>query len=402
VDESNLRDPPEAEDIENVMARRDYYEVLGVNRNASPEEIKRAYRKLAMKYHPDRNPGSKEAEARFKEAAEAYEVLSDGQKKSTYDQFGYDGLQGAFSRGGFQWSDFTHFADFEDILGKLFSESIFGDLFGTRTTRRRAASRQGAHLQVRLKLSLAEIAKGVEKKLRIRRLEMCDACGGTGAAGRDSVKTCATCQGTGEIRRVSRSFFGQFVNVTTCTVCGGSGQVIAQPCPKCGGEGRVRGSTTISVKIPSGVRDGNYIPIRSRGNVGLRGGPPGDVIVYIVEKEDEYFTRRDDDIICEMPISFSQAALGDEVEVPTLDGQVSIRVPPGTQSGKVFRLKGKGIPHLRGYGVGDELVRIVVWTPTKLSQEARRLFTELAKAEGIRPPKPGKNFWGKVKDALGM
>lgn len=384
------------------MATRDYYEILGVSRSASQEEIKRAYRKLALKYHPDRNPGSKEAEEKFKEAAEAYEVLSDAPKKSTYDQFGYDGLRGTFGRGGFQWSDFTHFSDFEDILGNLFGGGLFGDLFGTRTSRRRTAPRRGSDLQVRLKLSLAEIAKGVEKKLRVKRLEKCDACGGTGASGGNSLKTCGSCQGTGEIRQVSRSFFGQFVNVTTCNVCGGSGQIIAHPCSKCGGEGRMRGSTTISVKIPAGVSEGNYIPIRSRGNVGPRGGPSGDVLVFIEEMEDEYFTRRDNDIICEVPISYSQAALGDELEVPTLDSHVKIRIPPGTQSGKVFRLKGKGIPHVRGYGVGDELVKIVVWTPTKLSEEAKRLFAELAETEGIKPPKPGRSFWGKVKDALGM
>jgi molecular chaperone DnaJ len=384
------------------MGTRDYYEILGVSRSASEEEIKRAYRKLALKYHPDRNPASKEAEEKFKEAAEAYEVLSDAQKKSTYDQFGHAGLRGAFGRGGFQWSDFTHFSDFEDILGNLFGGGLFENLFGTRTNRRRAAQRRGSDLQVRLKLSLAEIATGVEKKLRLKRLEKCDACGGTGASGEGSLKTCASCQGAGEIQHVSRSFFGQFVNVTTCNVCGGSGQVIAHPCPNCGGEGRLSGSTTISVKIPAGVSEGNYIPIRSRGNVGPRGGPSGDVLVFIEEKVDEYFTRRDNDIICEVPISYSQAALGDELEVPTLDSHVKIRIPPGTQSGKVFRLKGKGIPHVRGYGVGDELVKIVVWTPTKLNEEAKRLFAQLAKTEGIKPPKPGRSFWGKVKDALGM
>jgi molecular chaperone DnaJ len=388
------------------MAKRDYYEILEVGRNASPEEIKRSYRKLALKFHPDRNPDNKEAEEKFKEAAEAYEVLSDAQKRSTYDRFGHDGLRESFGGGGFQWSDFTHFSDFEDILGGLFGGSIFDNLFGTRTTRqrrtsRRASSQRGSDLQVRLSLTLAEIARGVEKKLRVKRLEKCDACNGTGAADQKALKSCATCQGSGEIRQVSRSFFGQFVNVTTCNVCGGSGRVIARPCSKCRSDGRVQGSTTISVKIPPGVSDGNYIPIRGRGNVGPRGGPPGDVIVSIAEKEDEYFVRHNNDIICEIPISFSQAALGDEVEVPTLDGSATVHIPSGTQSGKVFRLKGKGIPHLRGYRTGDELVKIIVWTPTKLGQEAERLFAELAKTEGIRPPKPGKSFWGKVKDALG-
>ncbi|MFC1683793.1 DnaJ C-terminal domain-containing protein, partial [Candidatus Zixiibacteriota bacterium] len=252
-------------------------------------------------------------------------------------------------------------------------------------------------------LSLAEIGKGVEKKIRVNRLESCDACGGSGAAEEGSVKVCATCGGSGEIRQVSRSFFGQFVNVATCSTCGGSGQVITRPCVGCRGEGRARGTTTISVKIPPGVSDGNYIPIRGKGNVGPRGGPAGDVIVIIAEKEDEYFIRRDDDIICEVPISFSQAALGDEIEVPALDnGQLPLRIPPGIQSGKVFRLKGKGIPHLRTHGAGDELVRIVVWTPTKLDGQAKELFTRLAGSDGIQPPEPGKNFLSKLKDALGM
>ncbi len=388
------------------MAKRDYYDVLGIDRNASPDEIKRSYRKMALKFHPDRNPGDKEAEEKFKEAAEAYEVLSDPDKRSTYDRFGHDGLRGSFSGGGFQWSDFSHFSDFEDILGGLFGGSIFDNLFGTRTTRgrragRRTASQRGSDLHVRLSLSLAEIARGVEKRIRVKRMEKCDGCEGTGAAEREALKTCTACQGSGEIRQVSRSFFGQFVNVSSCNVCGGSGTVIARPCPRCGGDGRTQGSTTISVKIPPGVSDGNYIPIRGRGNVGPRGGPPGDVIVSIAEKEDEYFVRRDDDIICEIPISFSQAALGDDVEVPTLDGTTTIQLPPGTQCGKVFRLKGKGIPHLRGYRTGDELVKIIVWTPTKLNAEAKKLFSELANTEGIRPPKPGRSLWGKVKDALG-
>jgi len=385
------------------MAKQDYYQTLGIGRDASPEEIKRAYRKLALQCHPDRNPGDADAEERFKRAAEAYEVLSDPEKRATYDRFGHEGLRGSFSGGGFQWSDFSHFQDFEDILGSFFGGGIFGDLFGqSRRGRHRDAVQRGSDLKVTLKLSLAEMAAGVEKKIRVSRMETCGACQGSGAADAEALKTCASCGGAGQVRQVRRSLFGQFVNVTTCQVCGGRGQVITRPCPECNGEGRTRGSTTISVKIPPGVRDGNYIPIREKGNVGPRRGPAGDVIVFIEEKQDEYFQRREDDILCEIPISFSQAALGDEIEVPTLNGSTQLKIPAGTQSGKVFRLKGKGIPHLRSYGSGDQLVVIVVWTPNKLNKEARALFKQLAGVEAIRPPRPGRSFWGKVKDALGM
>jgi len=385
------------------MARQDYYRTLGVGKDASEEQIKRAYRQLALKFHPDRNPGDAEAEEKFKQAAEAYEVLSDPEKRAAYDRFGHEGLQGSFSGGGFQWSDFSHFQDFEDILGSFFGGGVFGDLFGgARRGRRGEASQRGSDLRVNLKLSLAEMASGVEKKIRISRLEPCEACGSSGAADADALKTCTSCGGAGQVRQVRRSLFGQFVNVTTCQACGGRGQVVIKPCPQCNGEGRRKGSTTISVKIPPGVGDGNYIPIRGKGNVGPHKGPAGDVIVSITEKEDEYFHRREDDVICEIPISFSQAALGDEIEVPTLEGSARLKIPAGTQSGKVFRLKGKGIPHLRSYGSGDQLVVIVVWTPDKLDKEARALFKQLAEVEAIRPPRPGRSFWGKVKDALGM
>ncbi len=385
------------------MNGTDYYQTLGVDRDASADQIKRAYRKLALKFHPDRNPGDAAAEEKFKQAAEAYEVLSDPEKKSAYDRFGHEGLRGSFSGGGFQWSDFSHFQDFEDVLGSFFRGGIFGDLFGgSQRGGRREVFHRGSDLKVTLRLSLAEMAAGVEKKIRVNRLETCDGCDGSGAYDDDAVKTCASCGGAGQVRQIRRSLFGQFVNLTTCSACGGRGRIITKPCSKCGGEGRSRGSTTISVKIPPGVRDGNYIPIRGKGNVGPQKGPAGDVIVSLVEEEDEYFQRREDDILCEIPISFSQAALGDEIEVPTLDGSTRLRIPAGTQSGKIFQLKGKGIPHLRSYGSGDQLIVVIVWTPDKLNKEARSLFRQLAELEAIRPPRPGRNFWGKVKDALGM
>ncbi|MFQ6092122.1 MAG: molecular chaperone DnaJ [bacterium] len=385
------------------MAKRDYYEVLGVDRNASEDEIKKAYRKMAMRYHPDRNPGDKHAEEKFKETAEAYEVLSDPQKRSTYDQYGHEGLSGAFSRGGFQWSDFTHFRDFEDILGDLFGGGFFGDIFGTRrgTTRRRGAQR-GSDLQVRLKLTLEEIAKGVEKKIKLTRMQLCSACGGTGAKSTGGMKICPSCHGSGELRQMSRSLFGQFVNVIPCRTCGGEGQLIDQPCPSCAGQGRVRGTSTISVKVPAGVASGNYIPIRGQGDSGPRGGSAGDVVVFIEEKDHPHFERHGDDIIYQLAIGVPQAVLGDEVEVPTLTGKVRMHIPPGTQSGKIFRLKGKGIPHLHGYGNGDQLVKVVVWIPTRLTAEEKRLFQELAGREEFYPPKSGKGFFGKMKEAFGV
>lgn len=384
------------------MAKRDYYEALGIDRDATEEEVKKAYRRMALKYHPDRNQGDKEAEEKFKEAAEAYEVLSDPQKRATYDRFGHDGLRDTFGQGGFQWTDFSHFEDFADILGDFFGrrDSFFDDLFGTRT-RRKPRVRRGPDIQVKLKLSLEEIATGVEKKIKLKRMQRCDACGGTGAGGGASVRTCPTCQGTGQVRQVSHSIFGQFVNVATCPHCDGEGRVIDQPCPTCGGEGRVRETNTVSVRVPAGVSEGNYIPLRGEGSVGLRGGPAGDVVVLIEEKEHPYFERHGDGILYELLISFSQAALGTEMEVPTLTGKVKLHVPPGTQSGKIFRLRSKGIPHLNGYGSGDQLVRVVVWTPTKLSAEERRLFEELAKHEELSPPKSEKGLFGRVKDAFG-
>ena len=385
------------------MVKRDYYEVLGLNQNASGDEVKKAYRKMAMQYHPDRNPGDKAAEEKFKEAAEAYEVLSDQKKRSIYDQYGHDGLRGTFSQGGFQWSDFSHFRDFEDILGDLLGGSFFGDIFGTRrgTTTRRGPKR-GGDLQVRLKLSLEEIVKGVEKKIKLTRMQACSTCNGTGAKDRDSVKTCPTCHGTGEMRQISRSLFGQVVNVTTCRTCGGEGHVIEQPCPACAGQGRVRGTSTISVKVPQGVATGNYIPIRGQGNAGPHGGPSGDVIVFIEEKEHPHFERHGDDIAYQLAISVPQAILGDDIEVPTLTGRVRMHIPPGTQSGKIFRLKGKGIPHLHGYGHGDQLVRVLVWIPSKLSSKEKQLLQELDTSESFNPPESGKGFFSKMKETFGV
>jgi molecular chaperone DnaJ len=384
------------------MTKRDYYEVLGLSRGSSEDEVKKAYRKLALQYHPDKNPGSKEAEEKFKEATEAYEILKDPQKRSTYDQFGHAGLSGAGGFGGFDFQSF----DLSDALRAFMRDfggfgGIFDDFFGT-TSRTRRGYQKGQDLQVRLKLSLEEIATGAEKKIKLKKLQKCEECEGSGAAKGSSKKTCPKCQGTGQIRRVSRSIFGQFVNVATCDYCSGEGAIIETPCTACRGEGRTKGASTISVKIPPGVTTGNYIQMRSAGNVGPRGGPAGDVIVIIEEEEHKDFQRRGDDIVHETLISFTQAALGDQIPIPTLDGKVELKIPSGTQSGKIFRLKGKGIPHLHGYGKGDELVRVLVWVPTKLSSDEKKLLDELASKENLKPPTGDKSFFDKLKETLGM
>jgi len=385
------------------MTKRDYYDVLGLGRDVGEEDIKRAYRKLALQYHPDRNPGSKDAEGKFKEATEAYEVLKDPQKRARYDRYGHAGVTAG---GGFEGFDFGTF-DLSDALRAFMRDfgsfSIFDDLFGESTARtRRRGGPRGRDLQVRLRLSLEEITTGVEKKIKLKRMVKCDECKGAGAAKGSSKVTCPRCQGAGQIRRVSRSFFGQFVSVAACDYCQGEGEVIQKPCPVCGGLGRIKGVSAITVKVPAGVVTGNYIPVRGSGDVGPRGGVSGDLIVLIEETEHELFRRREDDIIYEIPISFSQAALGDQVEVPTLDGKVNLKIPAGTQSGKIFRLKGKGIPHLQGYGRGDQLVRIVVWTPARLSRDEKALFEKLAQSPGIKPPRASKSFFDKLKHTLGM
>lgn len=390
------------------MAKRDYYEVLSVERGASEDEIKKAYRKLALQHHPDRNPGSKEAEEKFKEATEAYEVLKDPEKRRRYDQFGHVGVGAGAGAGAGGFSDFGFGGfDLSDALRAFMRDfGGFEEFFGAGTPRRSRGERGGAtrgrDLQVRLQLTLEEIANGAEKTIKLRRLVKCETCNGSGAEKGSSKRTCPTCRGSGEIRQVSRSLFGQFVSVSTCTTCGGEGVVVERPCAACGGEGRVRGQSTINVKVPAGVATGNYIPIRGAGDVGPKGGPAGDVYVLIEEEEHPVFTRHENNVICEIPISMIQAALGDEIEVPTLDGRAQIKIPAGTQSGKIFRLKNKGIPHLHAHGKGDELVRVVVWTPTSLSSEDKRLLRELEKSENLRPPKADKSFFTRLRESLGF
>ena len=375
------------------MARRDLYEVLGVAKGASDDEIKKAYRKIAFESHPDRNPGDKAAEQRFKEATEAYEVLRDEQKRARYDRFGHAATEGAPAPG-----DFSGF-DLADALRAFMrdfgGEGGFEDLFGGRGGA--AGPRRGDDLQVRLKLGLEEIASGVEKKIRVKHLHVCATCGGRGGKGE---AICRQCDGRGQVRHVQQSFFGQFVNIATCPRCHGEGRTLREPCRDCEGEGRVSQSETISVKVPAGVSTGNFIPLRGMGDAGPHGGPAGDLIVLIEEKPHPVFDRAGDDLRVDVPISFATAALGGRIEVPTLDGAAAaVEVAAGTQTGKIARVRGKGLPGLRG-GHGDLLARLIVWVPSKLSGAERKQLEELGRGEGLKPPRPGKSLFERVKDSL--
>jgi len=372
----------------------EFYDLLGVSRDASEAEIKKAYRKLAMEYHPDRNSAS-EAEARFKEITEAYEVLRDPQKRAAYDRYGKAGV-GAGGGFGFHHVDLSEALNIfmRDFGGLGGFESIFGG------GRQRADTRRGQDVRMTVKLSLTEVATGVKKSVKLKTLERCSNCSGSGAKPGTKPTPCSTCGGAGEVRRAARSMFGQFVSVSPCPTCAGEGQVVQQPCEVCRGEGRVRGDRTVVVEIPAGVSSNNYLTLRGQGAAGPRNGPNGDLLVMLDIKEDSRFERQGDDLIYDQPLSFSQAALGCEVEVPTPYGKETVQVPGGTQPETVVRLKGRGLPVLGQNSKGDLLVRLHVWTPERLSEEQERLFRELAKLEG-EPPKRSPGFWSKLKEALG-
>lgn len=381
-----------------MATKADYYDVLGVGRSASPEDIKKAYRKKAVEFHPDKNPGNQEAEAKFKEVSEAYQILSDPNKKARYDRFGHAGVSGAGGSSG----GFGGFADPFDLFREFFEGGAFGSSFGGSSGRRRRSDvMRGSDLQVKLALTLEEIATGVDKTIKLKYMARCADCHGSGAKSGTSTITCPHCNGAGEVRQVSRSVFGQFVNISTCGRCHGQGKIVEQPCPSCSGEGRSRQEKSLKATIPPGAATGNYLTLSGEGDVGPRGGPAGDVIVIVEEKEHDLFERHGNDVIYEMPITFSQAALGDEVEVPTLSGRVSMKIPSGVQSGKILRLRGKGIPELnRPSYQGDQLVRILVWTPQVLTREERELFEKLARISGKEVPKGGRGFFDKIKETF--
>ncbi len=380
------------------MSKRDYYEVLGVERSADEQTIKRAYRKLAKKYHPDLNPGDEEAEKNFKEVSEAYEVLSDKEKRDVYDKFGHDGLNGQAGGGyggfgGFEGFSGQGFGGFEDIFG-----DIFGDMFGGGGHRRRGPQR-GADIEVNLNLTFEEAAFGTKKEVSVNRDENCSKCGGTGAKPGTEKKTCPTCHGTGEVQQVQRTPFGQMMRTGTCPTCHGSGEIIDEPCDKCHGSGKERKRKTFNVDIPEGVYTGAYIPLRGEGELGDKGGPRGDLIIHINVLPHDIFTRNGDDIKCEVSIPFTTAALGGEIKVPTLKGDVNYTIKEGTQTGTTFRFKGKGIKNVRTGKPGDQYVKVKIVTPKRMNDDQKEKLREYAKAMGEDSSEGGKKgFFDKIKE----
>jgi len=381
------------------LSKRDYYETLGVSKEADDKDIKKAYRKLAMKYHPDKNAGDKESEEKFKEINEAYQVLSDPQKRRAYDQFGHAGVDGGgFGQGGYGQGFGGGFGGFEDIFGDVFGD-MFGGGFGG-SARRRNAPQKGNDIRYDARIKFEEAAFGVDREIKIDRQEECEVCGGSGAKPGTSRKTCPTCGGSGEIKTYKDTMFGRMVSATTCHTCRGEGTIVEQPCENCQGRGRVRKTKKIEIKIPAGVDDGSVIKLSGEGEPGLRGGPRGDLYVAISVEPHELFKRDGYDIYYDIPITFVQAALGDEIEVPTLDGKVKYKVAEGTQSGTVFRLKGKGVPHLRTGARGDQYVKVVVEVPRSLSEKQKEILRDFAKETGEEVHEQKKGFFEKVKDKL--
>lgn len=377
--------------------KRDYYEILELGKGASDEEIKKAYRKLAKKYHPDVNPGDKSAESKFKEINEAYEVLSDSQKRGRYDQYGHAGTDpngfGGYGGGGF--GDFD-FGGIGDIFETFFGGSGFG-----RSSRSKGGPQKGNDLKYSMDVTFEEAAFGTEKEISLNRMENCPTCNGSGAKAGTTPTTCKHCNGSGQVQYKQSTPFGQFVNVRACDACRGEGKIISDPCNSCSGKGKTRKSVKLKIKIPQGIDDGQTISLRGEGEPGSKGGPRGDLYIGVRVKAHALFTRQGNDVICEMPITFVQAALGCELEVPTLDGKVKYTIPEATQTGTVFRLKGKGVPHLRGNGRGDQYVRVNIEVPKKLNESQKALLREFAEVSE-ETHEQRKSFFDKMKDALGM
>lgn len=391
------------------MAKRDYYEVLNVSKSASADEIKKSYRKIAMQYHPDRNPGDKAAEEKFKEAAEAYDVLSNPDKKAQYDRFGHAGMGGAASGGYGGGPGGMRMEDIFQNFGDIFGDDMFGSFFGGGGGQRGGGRRQGtrgANLRVKLKMNFAEIANGANKKIKVKKYVSCNTCSGSGAKDKNAVQTCGSCGGSGQVRKVTQTFLGQMQTVTTCPTCNGEGTQITSKCGSCKGEGRVYGEETISLDIPAGVQDGMQLSMGGAGNAGERGGPNGDLLILIEEEKHPHLKRNELDVIYQLHLSFPEVVLGTQVEVPTIDGKAKIKIPAGTQSGKIFRLKGKGFPAFQSYEKGDQLVEVNAWSPQHLTDDERKILEKLKDSNNFQPGpdadkmKEDRSFFDKIKDAF--
>lgn len=383
-----------------MSTKRDYYEILGVTKSASAEEIKKAYRKVAMQFHPDRNPGDKAAEEKFKEAAEAYEILNDADKKAQYDRFGHNAFAqgrggGGFGGGGMNMDDI--FSQFGDIFG----DEGFGSFFGGGGRRGgQGRGTRGSNLRVKIKLNFEEMAKGANKTIKIKKYVKCNTCNGNGAKDKNSIQTCNTCNGSGQVKRVQNTFLGQMQTVTTCPTCNGDGTTITSKCTACKGEGRVYGEETVSIDIPAGVQEGMQLSLSGKGNIGERGGSAGDLIVLIEEEPHAQLQRDGLNVAYDLHISFPDAVFGTQIEVPTIDGRAKIKIPAGTQSGKIFRLKGKGFPNVNSYEKGDQLIHVNVWTPQQVSEEEKAMLEKMGQSVNFEP-KPEKNeksFFDKVRE----
>lgn len=386
-----------------MSTKRDFYEILGVFKGSSQEEIKKAYRKVAMQFHPDRNPGDKASEEKFKEAAEAYEILNDADKRAQYDRFGHNAFGQGRSGGGSGGAG-MNMDDIFSQFGDIFGDDSFGSFFGGGGRRGGAGSRghgtRGTNLRVKLKMNFEEIAKGANKTIKVKKHIKCTTCDGSGAKDKSSVQTCGTCSGSGQVRRVQNTFLGQMQTVTTCPTCNGEGSTITAKCGSCKGEGKVYGEETVSIDIPAGVQEGMQLSISGKGNAGERGGSPGDLIVLIEEEAHPHLHRDGLNVAFDLYISFPDAVFGTQIEVPTIDGRAKIKIPPGTQSGKIFRLKGKGFPHVNSYEKGDQLIQVNIWTPQQVNNEEKEMLETMQDSVNFEP-KPEKNeksFFDKVRE----
>ena len=390
------------------MSKRDYYEILGVTKTSSVDEIKKSYRKVAMQFHPDRNPGDKAAEEKFKEAAEAYEILSDADKRAQYDRFGHAGVSGNGRGGGYSGGAGMNMDDIFSQFGDIFGDDVFGNFFGGGGARGRSGGGRprgirGSNLRIKLKLNYEEIAKGVTKNIKVKKHVPCATCSGSGAKDKNSVQTCGTCGGSGQVRKVTNTFLGQMQTVTTCPTCSGEGTTITSKCTSCKGEGRVYGEETVTIDIPAGVQEGMQLNVSGKGNAGERGGSAGDLIILIEEEQHKDLHRDGLNVAYDLYIPFTYAVFGTTLEVPTIDGRAKIKIPQGTQSGKIFRLKGKGFPAVNSYEKGDQLIHVNVWTPQEVSNEEKAMLEKMSASPNFqpKPDKSEKGFFDKVREMFG-